>query len=85
MDVRRIGYVGSRTQRLLWIKLDTRAQCNPRQKLMRKKKMDEELYYILLTSVLDGTVQHVVSAGDHKSGHQAMTALKKWFSGNEDQ
>ena len=51
----------------------------------KEKEMDEELHYILLTSVLDGTACHVVAAGDHKSGYQAMMALKKWFSGNEAQ
>ena len=51
----------------------------------KAQEMDEELYYILLTSVLDGTAHHVVAAGDHRSGYHAMTALKKWFSGNEAQ
>ena len=51
----------------------------------KAQDVDEELYYILLTSVLDGTAHHVVAAGDHRSGYQAMTALKKWFSGNEAQ
>ena len=35
--------------------------------------------------MLDGIACHVVAAGDHISGYQTMTVLKKWFSGNEAQ
>ena len=44
----------------------------------KEKEMDKELCYILLTSVLDGTACHVVAAGGHRSGCQAMKALKKF-------
>ena len=47
--------------------------------------MDEESHYILLMASLDGMVCHVASAYKERPGHQAMTALKRWFSGNDAQ
>ena len=50
-----------------------------------KIEANEELQCILLTAVLDGTAHYVVAACEDRSGCQAMTALKKWFNGNESQ
>ena len=38
--------------------------------------MDEELYYVLITAVLDGTSHHVVAECEDRAGYQEITALK---------
>ena len=52
---------------------------------IQEAEMDEELCYVTLALVLDRTAHHVVSACIERSSHQAMTALKTWFSGNDAQ
>ena len=51
----------------------------------KEKETDEELCYVFLTAVWDGKSHHEVATREDRSGHQAMTAWKKWFSGNEAQ
>ena len=46
---------------------------------------NEELYYILLSAVLDGTAYHIMAGCGKKSGHEAMEAMKKWYNGSDTQ
>ena len=47
--------------------------------------MEQESHFMLLNVVLDRTACHVVSSCKHTCRGQALKALKKWFSGNDDQ
>ena len=70
-------------RRLQWGRKD--AKPSFKLEVSKESGKDEEIHFVFLVVVLDGEACHAVAAYKERSEHQAMKALKRWFSGNESQ